>query len=318
MDQNSQTDSAMTRARAVLAGAAGAFVMFAASVVLPPIGFFAGLLAPFPAVLNHVRYGRMTGITIVLAVTTALTAVFGISAGALYLLQCGAVSLVMPELIVRGHRPGRIIVWTTACSVSLLAGAMALYSLLSGHHIHQILSDEITASLTQAMALYEKSGVTGDELAQVKRSMEAATALMVRIYPALTTLLLALMTGCNVALMRRPAARLGYVSAGQFSEFRVPEPLIWLLIAAGFSLLAPDRALTTPALNVMVVLVALYFLQGLAVIITITGRHALSRVLRLLFYALLLLQPYVAGVVAIIGIFDLWGDFRTPGQKANL
>jgi hypothetical protein len=40
--------------------------------------------------------------------------------------------------------------------------------------------------------------------------------------------------------------------------------------------------------------------------------------MRVFVWVMLLLQPYLAAVIAAIGIFDIWGDFRTPKKKENL
>jgi uncharacterized protein YybS (DUF2232 family) len=127
------------------------------------------------------------------------------------------------------------------------------------------------------------------------------------------------MVGCNLALLRRFTGRMGlHLNINEFSSYRNPEFLVWVLIAAGFSLLAGNAIVTTPALNVLVIIIVLYFLQGLAVLSTVIARQSIAGVLRAGLYIMLLLQPYLAALVAAIGVFDLWGDFRTPRKQENL
>jgi hypothetical protein len=40
--------------------------------------------------------------------------------------------------------------------------------------------------------------------------------------------------------------------------------------------------------------------------------------LRIFLYTTLIIQPYLLALVAGIGIFDLWVDFRTPKKQENL
>jgi len=94
--------------------------------------------------------------------------------------------------------------------------------------------------------------------------------------------------------------------------------MIWLLIVAGFAMLSNVEMVTIPALNVLVVLGGLYFLQGMAVISSMFYRLGSSPVLKVALYLLLFVQPYAVALVAAIGIFDLWGDFRTPRKQENL
>ena len=319
MDLNAQAGSVMARLTAVLVGAAGTFALFAASFVIPPLGFFSGILAPFPVMYFRLRHGRAVAAIILLAAVTALTALFGVNAAAVYLLQCGVIALLLPELLLRGYGAARTIAWTTGVNIALLAVFAVIFTQVSGQDLQQSLSGEISTSISRALALYEKSGVKGDELSMVKQTMDMAAALLIRIYPSLVTILLGIMAGCNLALIRRPASLMGYqLQLGDFKELRLPESLIWVLIVAGFALLAPNRIVTTPALNVLAVTTTLYFLQGLAVVQTIVARQAFAGIMRVFLWVMLLLQPYLAAVIAAIGIFDIWGEFRTPKKKENL
>jgi hypothetical protein len=319
MDLNAQAGSIMARLTAVLVGAVGTFALFAASFVIPPLGFFSGILAPFPVMYFRLRHGRVIAAIIILAAVTALAALFGVNAAAVYLLQCGVIALLLPELLLRGYGAARTIAWTTGVNVVLLAVVAVIFTQVSGQDLQQSLSGEISTSITRALALYEKSGVKGDELSMVKQSMEMAAALLIRIYPSLVTILLGIMAGCNLALIRRPAFLMGHrLLLGDFKELRLPEPLVWVLIVAGFAMLAPSRIVTIPALNLLVVTTTLYFLQGLAVVLTILARQAFAGITRVFLWVMLLLQPYLTAVIAAIGIFDIWGDFRIPKKKENL
>ena len=308
-----------SRIFALLIGMAGSFILFAAYLVIPPAGIFSGLLAPFPAAYFRFRHGRGTGIIIVLGATAAMTAYFGLSAGTFYLVQCGLIALLLPELLLRGFSATRSIVWTTAAIVALLTATVVFFSVTSGQNVHQMAVAEIQKSVAQAVAIYEKSGVKGDELVVLKQTMAAAADLVIRMYPALIIITLIAMVGCNLALLRRFTAGMGFrLNIGEFRAYRNPDILVWGLIVAGFSLLADNRVITTPAINALAIIVVLYFLQGLAVLSTVIARQSIAGVLRAGLYVMLLLQPYLAALVAAIGIFDLWGDFRTPRKQENL
>ena len=308
-----------SRIFAVLIGMAGSFILFAAYLVIPPAGIFSGLLAPFPAAYFRFRHGRGTGIIIILGATAGMTAYFGLSAGTFYLVQCGLIALMLPELLLRGFSAARSIAWTTAASVVLLAVAVVFFSVTSGQDVHQMAVAEIQKSVAQAVDIYEKTGVKGDELVVLKQTMSSAAELVIRMYPTLIIITLIAMVGCNLALLRRFTAGMGFsLNINEFSAYRNPDILVWGLIAAGFSLLADNTVITTPAINVLAIFAVLYFLQGLAVLFTVISRQSIAGVLRAGLYIMLLLQPYLAALVAAIGIFDLWGDFRTPRKQENL
>lgn len=297
-------------------------ILFSAHMLIPPAGLFFGLLAPFPAILARLGYGRATAIIVTLAATTLLTLEFGFQAGLLYLVQCGFFALLLPELLLRNFGAARSIAWTTATNLLVYLVAAAAMLLISGEtpqQLHSLAVAEINDSVTQAMIFYEKAGIKGDDLVALKQSMANAAKLLVSLYPALATVLLIIMAGCNLVLVKRYSQRIGLtVSIGEFRDFRNPDMLVWLLIASGFAMLTEAPIITTPALNVLVVLVLLYFLQGMAVISNLFFRFGSAAPLRLMLYLLLILQPYMAALIAAIGIFDLWGDFRTPRKQENL
>jgi uncharacterized protein YybS (DUF2232 family) len=233
--------------------------------------------------------------------------------------QCGLIALMLPELLLRGFSATRSIAWTTGACVILLAAAVVFFSISSGQDVHQMAVAEIQKSVAQAVDIYEKTGVKGDELVVLKQTMSSAAELVIRMYPALIIITLIAMVGCNLALLRRFTAGMGFsLNINEFCAYRNPDILVWGLIAAGFSLLADNTVITTPAINVLAIFVVLYFLQGLAVLFTVISRQSIAGVLRAGLYIMLLLQPYLAALVAAIGIFDLWGDFRTPRKQENL
>lgn len=308
-----------SRLLAALIGMAGSFIMFAAYLVIPPAGIFTGLLAPFPVAYVLLRHDRWAALISILGGTAAMTAVFGITAGSFYLVQCGLIALLMPELLLRGFSAVRSIVWTTAANMVLLTGAVIFFSITSGQNIHQLVVVEIRSSVAQAVSIYEKSGVSGDDLVALKQTMATAAEMVIKMYPALVTITLIAMAGCNLVLLRRFSVFNRHaVKIGEFREFRNPDILVWVLIAVGFSMLAGNPIITTPALNVLAVILVLYFLQGLSVLTTVIARQSIAGVLRVGLYIMLVLQPFLAALVAAIGIFDLWGDFRTPRKQENL
>ena len=311
--------AAITRLTAVLAGMAGSFILFAAYLVVPPIGIFSGVLAPFPTALVRLRHDGMAGLLAVLGGTVAMTVVFGFASGLFYLVQCGSIALLMPWFLLRGAAASRTITWTTAVNLAALAVSVLIISAAGGYDIHQLAVSEVRKSVTQAALIYESGGIKGDDLAAVKQTISMAAETVIRIYPALVTISLVIMAGCNLALLRRcEAVKRLRPDLGDFKTFRNPDLLVWLLIVAGFSLMAPTPLVSIPALNVLVVLLLLYFLQGMAVLLTLVSRQVMAGGLRIMLYLMLVLQPYLALLVSAVGIFDLWGDFRTPRKQENL
>jgi uncharacterized protein YybS (DUF2232 family) len=293
--------------------------MFAAYLAIPPIGIFSGILAPFPAAYNRLISGRISSLIVIIGATTLISVLFGVFAGLMYLGMCGMVGFLLPELLFRGFSGSRALFWTTAANLLIFSAGFIIYSSVSGINLQSLVSTEISSSLKQAVAIYEKSGVTGEDLELIKRSMATAAEMLQQLYPALVTVLLVLIAGCNLALLRKAITKKAVnISIEEFSTFKNPDLLVWIFIATGSILLLPKSIITTPALNILLIIALLYFFQGMAVISALIKKHSVPAFMRILFYVMLIIQPYLLAIVASIGLFDLWVDFRTPKKQENL
>jgi uncharacterized protein YybS (DUF2232 family) len=131
--------------------------------------------------------------------------------------------------------------------------------------------------------------------------------------------MLVVIAACNLALLKKTTATTApNLPVGEFGTFKNPDLLVWILIASGVAQLLPVSQISNPALNILLVMLFLYFVQGMAVVSALITKHSVSAFLRIIFYFMLIIQPYLLALVAGIGLFDLWVDFRTPKTQENL
>lgn len=300
-------------------GAAVTAILFAMCFLIPPAGIILCLLVPFPAIYARFRVGRGAEAFVVALATFLVSVLFNTSTAMFYLVQFGLISMLMPELLARGTGTARTIAWTTAISLLVYLLVLAGFFFTGDHDIHQLIVSLIKESFDKAVAYYETRGFKGDDLVAVKQTLGTAADLFARTYPSFVTVFVIAIAGFNALLVGRYCRQ--FESApeiGEFKDYKNPEYLIWVLIVAGFSMLSDNSMITTPALNLLVIMVLLYFIQGMSVVLTLIDRNSLARTLRVAFYLMLVFQPYIAAPVVAIGIFDLWGDFRTPRKQENL
>lgn len=305
-----------------LLGAAGSGVLFSASLAVPLVGFAAGFMAAVPLCYTRLAANRKAALLATLIAAVLISLSFKPLIGVWYLAQCGLIGLLVPDFVLRGMHGTRALLWTTAIASAATALVAFTLAASAGQDLLAMAKREIATGMEQALKLYEQQqGMSSQDLATIKQAMQTVATTLVRIFPALTTLNLLLVASVSLLFVRRMALSRGLaLNIAPFTEFRVPESLIWLLIAAGFGLLTKTTLVTTPALNILAVLSALYFCQGLAVLLTFAGRTAYAGILKVMLAIMLLVQPYLLPVVVFLGIFDLWGDFRSPRtkQKENL
>jgi uncharacterized protein YybS (DUF2232 family) len=144
---------------------------------------------------------------------------------------------------------------------------------------------------------------------------EQVSNLLTRIYPGLTVAAIGGMLLLTVFLLARLSSGRYVIPGPPFPLWKIPEHLIWLLIAGGFGSLLLDGWIQVAAWNLLAVALPLYFLQGMAVVSYFFLRKGISPLMRGFGYLVLLVVNPFQLLVAGIGVFDLWVDFRKPRIK---
>jgi hypothetical protein len=114
----------------------------------------------------------------------------------------------------------------------------------------------------------------------------------------------------NAALLRFYLARRdpGWLDGGEFEGIRWPLGLAVAFVLAGVSVALP---LLRPAgYNILLVLAFFFALEGLAVVAFYARRLAGPPLLRAAVVILVLVNPWAPEILALVGLFDIWIDFR--------
>jgi len=133
---------------------------------------------------------------------------------------------------------------------------------------------------------------------------------MVVVYPAAYIIFVAVIVLLNSSLLRLYLRRRdpGWLDAGEFEGVRWPFLLAVAFVGLGLAVLSP---LLRPAAYNGLLIVAFFFgLQGLAVVCFYAQRLAAPPLLRAAVLVLVLINPWAPQILALIGLFDIWFDFR--------
>lgn len=294
--------------------------IFIVYLQVPLLGMVAGVLAPLPVLYYYLKWGRwIVGAVAVLATALMLVLLGSVSVAILYLLQAGLLSVALPHFLARGYSASRALASAVFTVAAVAVVAIIGYGSAQGVDLHGQVTVAIRTTLEQTAEFYKARGASGEDLQFLKEGLEQVGVLIGKIYPAMLLLGLAAVAGINLLVLRRIRNRLMItVPDATLSRFKNPEHLVWGLIVAGFSLLIDNGVVQAAALNVVVVAGFLYFMQGLAVVAHFFATYRVPAFFRIFFYVLLVLQAYLALAVALLGLFDLWGDFRRPRIRENL
>lgn len=300
---------------AILKGTLLTFGLFFLYSTVPFLGGFAGVFVPFPCMYYSLKCTRVTGFAIVLLMIVSLGLLD--PAGMLqYIVLAATCSLFLPELLARGIDGFRAVGITVGLNAMLVVVMMFLAVTFLSVDIDGQIRAAIHDTVREVGKTYQQAGFSGEELKGLEDSLRLVEQSLVRVYSSLVLIFFGVVAGANLLMLRRVSNSLGRdVNFGSFTRYRTPEALVWVLILSGFALLAANSILKNIALNVLVVVYVLYFIQGLALFCWFAAKMKMTRITRAIFYALLAVQPVLSSVVALFGLADLWVDFRTPKNK---
>jgi hypothetical protein len=296
----------MSHARAVVSGAVCAVALCLGGLIGPPGAALALLALPLPALVVGGVAGVSHAVASSVAAGSLLGGLLGWTVGASYLALAGAPAVLAVLMLRRAWRLEPVISAAIAAMLLGAAGLALLFAPEAGSWSAAI-GDAWRASFDGAVSTYRELGMSTEQLAELQAQREELARSALNFLPALLVIGAAVLWMANLRVSARWAA---WPQLHALSRWRAPDGVIWLLIASGFALFAPNPTVAVVAGNVFAVVVACYFGQGLAIISYFFQRFSLPRGLRIATYLVIAFQQLAAGVVVVLGVFDLWGDFR--------
>jgi len=272
-----------------------------------------GILSPFPLIFIYLQRGRQVGIALVALVFAVLLLLVGADRAMLFLAEYSLMALVLAELI-RMQLPGDRCIAGGALASGLIS-VVLLAALLGDQDtsFKEFFEKQIRAHLSESMEAFESMGEDKGEVAKMKVFAENAAEGLAAAYPAF--LLIGSLIGAvvNYTLIRFAWMRLygiGLFSGRAFSDWICPENLVWCFIFSGAALFLGSGMVENAGLNVFLVMLCIYFSQGLSIVIHFLKVRNAPTFFWFVLFILIFVQPILIGLLAGLGVFDIWVDFR--------
>ena len=272
-----------------------------------------GILSPFPLIFIYLQRGRQVGIALVALVFAVLLLLVGADRAMLFLAEYSLMALVLAELI-RMQLPGDRCIACGALASGLIS-VVLLAALLGDQDtsFKEFFEKQIRAHLSESMEAFESMGEDKGEVAKMKVFAENAAEGLAGAYPAF--LLIGSLIGAvvNYTLIRFAWMRLygiGLFSGRAFSDWICPENLVWCFIFSGAALFLGSGIVENAGLNVFLVMLCIYFSQGLSIVIHFLKVRNVPTFFWFVLFILIFVQPLLIGLLAGLGVFDIWVDFR--------
>jgi uncharacterized protein YybS (DUF2232 family) len=160
--------------------------------------------------------------------------------------------------------------------------------------------------------MYREMAPPDEQITMVAESKEGIIYVIMHIMPATAIVATLFVVWTNV-LLARPLFKnkdLVRPDFGVLKEWQAPEPLVWLVIVMGGLLLIPDKSFKLLGANGLIVMMMIYFFQGIAIVSYYFEKKRFPRLLRGILYGLIALQQFLLLLVIVAGFFDMWIDFR--------
>ena len=297
----------------LLLGTAAIILIFLTSVQVPLLGVVLSIFMPLPIMLLSHFWGLVGGGLAVLIGTVVISTVLTPLLGLIFLVEFGVLGILLYHYVVRrGFAWDHGILFSSLIVLGMLTLLVLTARMATSFDIVNWIRQEIHET---SQVLLQPYGGKDSSVEAFRLASEKLTGFVLRIFPALILLTIWFEGIVNVTLFTRitsrsvPASR-QIVMRPEFSIWICPDRLVWGGIIGGFLIITRITPLVTIGINIVIVLAAVYFLQGIAIVSFLFKKKNVPFGLRVMGYALIGIIQILPILVAALGLFDIWIDFR--------
>jgi len=296
-----------------------AVVLFLAAQFLPVVGIGFSFLCPAPLVVMGLRHDFKKALLGV-AVATGLVMIFMGPLGALFfLLGFGVLGVGLGQLAKRLHRGVEILLYGILLSLGSKLLLMVIASKVMGVNPFSVDPVEIERMLNKVFAFYAGKGLSQETIESMKQQMMMTLKIIPLVFPALLTLAASVDCYLSYVISGAVIRRIGSGTLPplpSFSNWRFPKSIFWaLLVSILFSMLGMQQGeaslMFRMGMNLKLLINILFLLQGLSVIWYYFSLKGLGSFVRWVAVILVLFVPFLSTIALILGVSDMWFDFRS-------
>jgi len=174
------------------------------------------------------------------------------------------------------------------------------------------LIDALDLGFQQALEMYsaKDAGLAPEMVYNLQIITNNLREIVPKVMPGLLATAAILTVWMNMAAGNRFVARAKAAPWGPYEGWKLPDQLVWLPIVAIVTVLLGNGNLQNVGLWFVFVSGALYFFQGLAVMLALLNRWQVPPFARIFIYGFLIIQSYSLVVLALLGMCDVWFNLR--------
>jgi len=211
---------------------------------------------------------------------------------------------------------------TTITILSFWIAYLLIISIGSEPSIYSTFIQSLDSSVTEAIKLYRQNGALTPEIQLVfEQTLRDIQIFLPKILVALCTIMAILMTwiamtmGNYLLLQRR-----GDSPWPKYKLWQLPDRLIWIFITSAIFFIIPDDTASITGINLLIIIGLLYCIQGFSIVVYFFSKWNLPRIVRIIFYFMILFQSIGTVILLGFGLINTWIDLRKiklPNQINN-
>lgn len=304
----------------IITGSAIVLSLCISAIYLPVIGFFSALLIPLPVLFYRLKLGRNNG-AIIPAAAVGIAMILsgsGIFPQLFFFAGLALLGFSMAETAEKKHSIDRIILYSIGIVTVTGIFGLLFYSNIVNTQVYELISNSeyVTEKLDTMMQLFADMGMPPENAAGL---YDVVKATLIQLLPAqiLTNMLIVSWLNLLIARSILVGRNLYPLDLGRLKLWRAPEHFIWGIIGCGAALMLPLHSLKIIALNGLIILLTVYFFQGIAIAFFFFEKKNFPMALRVVIVTIIAMQPLLWLVIVTAGIFDIWLNFRKPRVNEN-
>ncbi len=306
----------------VIRGIAVLSLTLLSAALIPFVGPVVIIMTPLPILYYHSRLGRMRGLAalaVAVLVAAGILTLLGHRANPSVLVMIAFTGVMLSEILRRRYSVEKTFILASLALFFSGIGFVVYTALLNGVAPWRMVELTIEGVIGENLKLYEQLNISEDQIGMIRENTPQIVDFFIGIFPALALSGAVLTVWINVlagrVLLGRNIAL--FPNFGDLCLWKAPDKLVWLLIASGAMTLAPVDVLDIVGLNLLIVCCLVYLFQGMAIAGFFFREKKVPRIVRMLFYILIVVQQYMVVLVIAFGLFVIWIDFgkRISGIK---
>ncbi|MBQ4403593.1 MAG: YybS family protein [Selenomonadaceae bacterium] len=291
-------------------------IMGLVTVYVPILGMFLEFFCAVPLALLTARQGAGKGLTALVVAFILLAILISPLLAARIVLSFGICGVALGWCVKKNF--GAVRIFLTTLIVASAAQVLSLWLLLVIMDVNFIETqvEMVRESFNESFAMYEGMGVDKVRINEAKSQVEPALQTLTFLMPTLL-MLSALINSVAVWFTSKwifPKLQMKLPTMPPFAEWKFPALFFYTGIIGGlgiyWGLTRGWTEIYEISLNLTIVSMIIGLLQGLALLSFIFDRYKISKIMRRIFYVILVLNMFLLQLVAITGLVDMLFDYR--------